>query len=55
MTSADQLERVREHARQAMREQIERRRAAGVPLFTAEQVGVLHQQVRERHRPTAAA
>jgi hypothetical protein len=47
--------RIRDHARHAMRSQIAQRQAAGVPLFTDHQLGVLHQQLRDRRAvsPTA--
>ena len=41
-------ERIREEARLGMRRQLRRRRSAGRPLFTDEQLGVLHQQLRDR-------
>lgn len=46
-------EQLREGARQRMRQQIAARRAAGVPLFTDEQVAVLHQQLRKRRAKIA--
>lgn len=49
----DWREELREGARQRMRREIEQRRAAGVPLFTEQQVAVLHQQIRlQRARTT---
>lgn len=49
---ADWREQLREGARQRMRRQIEQRRAAGIPLFTEQQVAVLHQQIRHRRTST---
>lgn len=45
-------EELREGARQRMRRLIEQRRAEGVPLFTEQQVAVLHQQLRLRRTST---
>lgn len=42
------VDRIRDQARHAMRGQIEDRQAAGIPLFTHQQLGVLHQQLRDR-------
>ena len=41
-------EQIREDARQRMRRQLQRRAAAGHSLFSEAQVGILHQQLRER-------
>lgn len=49
---ADWREQLREGARQRMRQQIEQRRAAGIPLFTEQQVAVLHQQIRQKRSNT---
>lgn len=54
--TADQewREQLRERARQGMRREIERCRAAGIPLFTDEQIQVLHQQIRDKRNRRAA-
>lgn len=49
---ADWREELREDARQRMRREIQARREAGVPLFTEQQVAVLHQQLRLRRART---
>lgn len=47
------LEEIQEQARQAMRHEIEQRKAAGQDLFTQEQLGILHQQIRDQRARAA--
>lgn len=47
MTTAER-ERVQSLGRKRMRQKILERQAAGIPLFTEQQVSVLHQQLRDR-------
>lgn len=48
MTGEQYSEELREGARQKMRSEIARRRATGTPLFTEQQVGILHKQIRDQ-------
>lgn len=41
-------EQIREDARRRMRRELNLRASAGRPLFSDEQLGVLHQQIRDR-------